>query len=148
MATVRKSAIVPHSCATMFALVDGVERYPEFLPWCAGTEVFERTAQLTSARIDVDYHGLKTSFSTRNAKRAPHAMVLELVEGPFESFRGEWLFVPLGAQGCRVELALDYATRGGALQALMAPVFGQIAETLVERFVERADDPAAGKGAP
>ena len=145
MAHVRKSVIVPHSCATMFALVDAVERYPEFLPWCPRTEVLERTPELTRARIDVDYHGLKTSFSTRNAKRAPHAMTLELVEGPFESLGGEWRFEPLGAEGCRVELALDYTAAGGALKALMAPVFAQIVETLVDRFVERADRMAAGE---
>ena len=144
MSHVRKSVIVPHSCATMFALVDAVERYPEFLPWCARTGVLERTAEVTRARIDVDYHGLKTSFTTRNAKRAPHSMTLELVEGPFERFGGEWTFTPLGAEGCRVALSLDYAAAGGALQALMAPVFGQIVETLVDRFVERADE-AAGR---
>jgi len=145
MAHVRKSVIVPHSCATMFALVDGVERYPEFLPWCPRTAVLERTPELTRARIDVDYHGLKTSFSTRNAKRPPHAMTLELVEGPFESLAGEWRFEPLGDDGCRVELSLDYQASGGALTALLAPVFGQIVETLVDRFVERAENAAGGQ---
>ena len=145
MAHVRKSVIVPHSCATMFALVDAVEHYPEFLPWCPRTAVLERTPEVTRARIDVDYHGLKTSFTTRNAKRAPHAMTLELVEGPFESLAGEWRFEPLGAEGCRVELALDYKAAGGALGAILAPVFGQIVETLVDRFVERADQAAAGR---
>jgi ribosome-associated toxin RatA of RatAB toxin-antitoxin module len=144
MAHVRKSVIVPHSCATMFALVDAVERYPEFLPWCPRTEVLERTREVTRARIAVDYHGLRTSFTTRNTMRPPHAMALELVEGPFESFRGEWRFEPLGAEGCRVELVVDYTAAGGTLEALMSPVFGHIVETLVDRFVERADQ-AAGE---
>ena len=145
MPSFRVTRAVKHTPQQMYDLVADVERYPEFLPWCPRTAVLERTPELTRARIDVDYHGLKTSFSTRNAKRPPHAMTLELVEGPFESLAGEWRFEPLGDDGCRVELSLDYQASGGALTALLAPVFGQIVETLVDRFVERAENAAGGQ---
>jgi ribosome-associated toxin RatA of RatAB toxin-antitoxin module len=138
MPTVRKSALVPHSCDAFFAIVDDVERYPEFLPWCSSTHVFERDAGTTRARIDVDYHGLKSHVTTRNAKDRPRRMTLELEEGPFERFRGEWSFQPLGHDGCRVEFALDYKATGGALAGLLEKVFDHIAGTLVDRFVERA----------
>jgi len=148
MPTVRKSVIVPHSRETMFALVDACERYPEFLPWCSGAEVFERTADLTRARIEIDYHGLKSHVSTLNRKHPPGRMDLELVDGPFEAFAGHWSFSALGEAGCRVELALDYAFSNGVLEALLGPVFGHVLETLVERFVARAGAQAAGGGAP
>ena len=138
MPTVRKSVIVPHACEAMFALVERCERYPEFLPWCSGAEVFERTAKITRARLDIDYHGLKSHISTVNRKEAPRRIALELAEGPFERFRGEWTFAPLGGEGCRVELSAEYAFESAALGALLGPVFGHILETLVERFVERA----------
>jgi len=131
----------------MFALVDGVEDYPGFLPWCAATEVYERTPELTRARLDIDYHGLTTSIGTRNVKRPPGAMALELEEGPFERFSGEWRFVPLGDGGCRVELAVDYAFSNAAVSIALGPVFGSIVETLVDRFVERAESLPAN-GAP
>jgi ribosome-associated toxin RatA of RatAB toxin-antitoxin module len=139
MPTVRKSVIVAHRAAAMFDLVDGVERYPEFLPWCAGTEVLERTGEITHARIDVDYHGLKASFATRNRKEPPEWMRLEFTEGPFERFKGHWRFVDLGGEGCRVEFAVDYGFENRALDALLGPVFGAILATLVESFVARAD---------
>ena len=139
MATVRKSVIVPHSCATMFELVDAVERYPRFLPWCPRTEVLERDAAVTRARIDVDYHGLRTAFTTRNLKQPCERMALELVEGPFERFAGEWRFAALGEEGCRVELALDYTPSNALLDRVLARVFEQIAEDLVDRFVGEAD---------
>lgn len=131
----------------MFALVDGVEDYPRFLPWCAATEVYERTPELTRARLDIDFHGLTTSIGTRNVKRPPGAMALELEEGPFERFSGEWRFVPLGDGGCRVELAVDYAFSNAAVSIALGPVFGSIVETLVDRFVERAESLPAN-GAP
>ena len=145
MPSVRKSVIVPHACGTMFALVDDVESYPEFLPWCPRTRLLERTRELTRACIDIDFHGLKTHFTTRNAKQPPGAMSLELEEGPFESLSGAWTFQPLGDAGCRVELAIDYTLAGGPLRALVGVVFGQIVETLVERFVERAAALGAGR---
>ena len=141
MPTVRKSVIVHRPAGQMFALVDGVEHYPEFLPWCAGSEVLERTDSVTRARIDIDYHGLTTGISTLNRKDAPREMTLEFVEGPFSEFKGYWRFAPLGEAGCRVEFALDYAFSSRALETLLGPVFGNIIETLVDRFVARAEAP-------
>jgi ribosome-associated toxin RatA of RatAB toxin-antitoxin module len=142
MATVRKSVIVPFACEAMFDLVDDVESYPQFLPWCAATQVFERTPQRTRARLDIDYHGLKSSISTDNAKSRPGEMRLAFVEGPFESFHGAWHFFPLGDEGCRVELQIDYEFSSATMERVMGPVFGHIMETLVDRFVERAESRA------
>jgi len=138
MTTILKSVIVPHSAATMFALVDDVERYPQFLPWCPSTQVLERTAELTRARIDIGYRGVRTHITTLNRKQAPERMDLELLDGPFERFEGRWTFAPLGEAGCRVELALDYSFSSLAAGAVLKPVLGQVLGTLVDRFVARA----------
>jgi ribosome-associated toxin RatA of RatAB toxin-antitoxin module len=147
MSTVRKSVIVPSSCEAMFALVDDVERYPQFLPWCASTEVFERNTEVTRARLDIDYHGLRTHISTLNRKTGPSHMTLEFVDGPFRQFRGAWSFTPLGGEGCKVELSMDYAFASATLEKLLGRVFGHIAETLVESFVQRAEA-LAGRAPP
>ena len=139
MPTVLKSVLVPRPARTMFDLVDDVESYPEFLPWCSGAKVYERSDALTRARIEIDYYGLTSHFSTLNRKEAPRRMDLEWVEGPLESFTGHWTFVALGEAGCRVELSLAYAFSNPALSALLGPVFGHIMETLVDRFVARAE---------
>lgn len=139
MPTVVKSMLVQRRAETMFALVDGVERYPEFLPWCSKTVVYERTPEITRACMDIDYHGLTSQISTLNRKVPPQRMDLEFVEGPFDKFKGHWRFTPLGEAGCRVEFALDYAFSSAAMDALLGPVFGHIMETLVDRFVARAE---------
>ena len=146
MPTVRKSVIVPRPAATMFALVDDVESYPQFLPWCASASVSERTEKVTLARLDIDYHGLTSHIETRNVKHPPERMDLGFVEGPFERFKGRWLFARLGDDGCRVEFSLDYAFSSAAFEGVLGPVFGHIIETLVDRFVERAESmPVPGK---
>ena len=139
MPTVRKSVIVARPREVLFALVERCEDYPEFLPWCSGAEVFERDDHATRARIRIDYHGLHSHIETRNEKTPPERIALEFVDGPFREFHGVWTFAALGNEGCRVELALDYAFANRALEAMLGPVFGHIIETLVDRFVARAE---------
>ena len=146
MPTVRKSVIVPSSCEAMFALVEDVESYPRFLPWCEATEVYERSAQVTRARLDIDYHGLKTHVATLNRKSPPDRMTLEFLDGPFERFSGEWRFAALGTEGCRVDLALDYRFASAAFETLLGPVFSHIADTMVDSFVQRAEALGARRG--
>ena len=139
MAIVSKSVIVPHPAERMFELVDAVESYPDFLPWCSGSKVLERTDKVTRARLDIDYHGLKSHFTTVNRKHGRRGMDLDLVEGPFERLTGKWTFTPLGEEGSRVELKVDYELASKSMDRLLAPVFGHIMETLVDRFVARAE---------
>lgn len=142
MPTVRKSVIVARNCEAMFALVDAVEEYPRFLPWCSATEVFERDERITRARIAIDYHSLASHIETRNEKDPPQRIALEFLDGPFREFHGAWTFAALGDAGCRVELALEYSFANRALETMLGPVFGHIMETLVDRFVARAEGAA------
>ena len=141
MQTVRKSVIVARPAATMYALVDDCERYPEFLPWCSGAVIHERTPSFARVTLAIDYHGLKSSISTINRNDPPELIHLDFAAGPFDHFHGHWRFVPIGAEGCRVEFALDYSFSNRAIEKVLSPVFGHIVETLVDRFVERAESP-------
>lgn len=138
MTTITRKVIVDHPAQAMFDLIDGVEDYPRFLPWCASVQVFGRTPSETHARIDIDFHGLKSHVATRNRNAPPEWIHLELADGPFERLAGHWHIRPLGEEGAAIEFSIDYAFSSRALDAVMGPVFGQIMETIVERFVERA----------
>ncbi|WP_439536518.1 type II toxin-antitoxin system RatA family toxin [Methyloversatilis sp.] len=139
MAEVRKTVLIERSAEQMFRLVDGVEHYPEFLPWCGGSEVIERTDTLTRARIDINYHGVKAHFATANAKVFPHSMTIRLVEGPFKSLDGTWAFTQLGDVACKIEFNLRYEFSSRLIEKVVGPVFSHIANTFVEAFVKQAD---------
>jgi ribosome-associated toxin RatA of RatAB toxin-antitoxin module len=138
MREVNRSVLVEFSPAQMFSLVDAVENYPEFLPWCGGTTLHHRDENLTRATILINFHGVWQSFTTENVKRAPHEMLIRLVEGPFRSLDGSWRFGNLAGRGCKIELALRYEFTGRLLERLVGPVFRHIADTLVDAFVKRA----------
>ena len=139
MAEVVKTVLVPYSPQQMFDLVDGVERYPEFLPWCGATRLLHRDAGITRATLTIAFKGVKQSFTTDNPKTIPTAMDIRLVEGPFRRLDGSWRFTDLGGQGCRIEFRLSYELASRILDKLIGPVFGHIANTLVEAFIRRAE---------
>ena len=150
MASIRKSVIVHRPAALMYGLVEDIESYPQFLPWCTKTTVLERSPEVTVARMDLDYHGLKSHITTRNSKSPPEAMALDLVDGPFRALSGKWRFVPLGEEGSRVELQLDYEFANRAFELALGAAFGYIMGTLMDRFVQRAEsmpEPGSGEGA-
>ena len=136
---VEKSLLVGYSAQQMFALVDAVEAYPQFLPWCSGAEVLHRDESLTRATLRVNYHGVKQSFTTENAKDAPRTMTVRLVEGPFRVLDGEWRFTPLAEDACRIDFRLHYEFSSKLLEKLVGPVFSYIANSMVDAFVKRAE---------
>ncbi|MGE5792027.1 MAG: type II toxin-antitoxin system RatA family toxin [Bacteroidota bacterium] len=139
MVTVERQAIVPYSAQRMYALVEDIESYPLFLPWCSRTEVTSRTARRTTATIHVDFRGVQQAFTTANQLQPGERIEMALVRGPFRSLAGEWRFRALSAAGCRVELALAYQLASPLLGRVVGPVFDHIANTFVDAFVRRAD---------
>lgn len=131
--------LVEYSHAEMFALVDAVERYPEFLPWCGGSSVAYRDDHTTRATIQISYRGIRQSFTTENTKVPPQTMSVKLVEGPFRTLDGDWRFMPLAEHACKIEFRLRYEFSSRLLEKLVGPVFNYIANTMVDAFVRRAE---------
>jgi ribosome-associated toxin RatA of RatAB toxin-antitoxin module len=131
----------------MFDLIEAAEHYPDFLPWCAGATVLARDDEVVCATIAVDYHGVRFSFDTRNAKRRPEHMAIHLVRGPFRHFEGEWRLTRLAAAACRIDFCLRYEFSSTVMAKLAGPVFGRIATTLVDAFVGRAEQVPPGGAA-
>ena len=139
MQCVKKSVLVPYAAAEMFELVDRVELYPQFLPWCAGSQVLEAAERSKSARLDIDYHGVRAHFTTDNVNDPPSSIVITLRSGPFRRLHGEWRFRALDANACKVEFDLAYEFATPILERIVGPVFNHIANTFVDAFVRRAE---------
>lgn len=140
MKKIARSAIVEHSASQMYALVEAIEDYPSFLPWCAGAEVHERHTGRTRATVTASLGAVKQSFTTDNHNRPGEGIKMRLVAGPFRRFAGEWRFVPLGERASRIEFTLQYEFASRALGRLLAPLFDRIADSMVDAFVRRAEE--------
>lgn len=139
VAVVEKSILVPYTPVEMYELVDRVEDYPLFLPWCGGTELHRRDEEFTEATIHIHYLQIRQHFTTVNRKIFPHEMHIRLKSGPFRHMEGAWLFKPLGEVACKVELRLHYEFATHLLERMLGPVFGYVANSLVDAFVLRAE---------
>lgn len=139
MAQVQKTVYVNHSASRMYALVDDVKNYPEFLPWCGGVDLIKQDELSTIATLHIAYHGLQQKFTTENHKTYPNAMEIKLKDGPFKHLEGIWRFIELSDDACKVEFMLNYEFSNIFLEKIIAPVFSMIANTFVDGFVARAD---------
>jgi len=139
MAQVEKSVLVLHSAQQMFDLVDGVENYPQFLPWCGGTDLKWRDETTTLATIMIDYHGIKQSFTTENTNQIPALIEIKLQDGPFRHLEGSWRFIALDENACKIEFRLHYEFSSKLLESLFGPVFNHITNNFVDAFVQRAE---------
>jgi len=138
MPSVHKTVLVPYSAQHMYDLVEAVEDYPAFLPWCGGVEVLERTPVRTVVRVDIDFYGVRANFTTDNANEPPKRIIMKLRDGPFSKLDGAWSFLPLAEQGCKIEFSLNYEFATAALENLIGPAFNQIADSFIDAFVRRA----------
>lgn len=148
MKHVKRSVLLWYSPREMYELVTAVDDYPMFLPWCAKAEVVERHEDGMIARLTLAKGGLRHAFTTRNQHRNGQEVRVALVDGPFSELEGTWLFQPVSRGGatrdadapaCRIEFDLRYAFANLALETLISPVFDRVANTLVDSFVQRAE---------
>jgi ribosome-associated toxin RatA of RatAB toxin-antitoxin module len=139
MTSISRHAIVPYSPEQMFRLVDDVERYPEFLPWCAAAREISREDNVVTGCVELAKGGIHKSFTTRNVLSPPEKIEMSLVEGPFRHLHGFWSFQPLKqGEACKVSLELDYEFSSRLVSMAIGPVFNTVANSLVDAFVDRA----------
>jgi len=137
MKRIARSAIVECDAMIFYELVEAIESYPEFLPWCAAAEVRERGPGRTVATLTLGAKGVRHSFTTENTNQPGRFIDMRLVEGPFSHFAAAWRFTPLGAAACKAEFSMAYAFSSPVVATLLEPVFGRIADGTVEAFTRR-----------
>ena len=140
MATVKKSALVLYSAAEMYNLVNDIETYPQFLPWCRSTRVVLCGEDELRATIEMAKGGVHKTFTTSNRMQKHKMIDIRLVEGPFKRLEGYWRFDPLRADACKVALDMEFEFSNQLLRMAIEPVFKQIANSLVDAFCKRAVD--------
>lgn len=140
MTTINKSALVAYSAAQMYALVNDIGSYSEFLPWCSGSTILSQNEDEIRATVEISHGSINKAFTTRNRLQRDKMIEMRLEEGPFKRLEGFWRFDVLGEQACKVSLDLEFEFKNKLVGLAMGPVFSQIANTLVDAFSKRAVD--------
>ncbi|MFN3579792.1 MAG: type II toxin-antitoxin system RatA family toxin [Pseudomonas sp.] len=140
MTHIQRSALLPYPARHLFDLVNRVERYPEFLPWCAKADILHETDNEMRARLTVAKAGLTQAFTTRNSLVPGERIELRLEDGPFSDLHGVWEFKALGEHACKISLDLHFHYAGPVVKATLGPLFNQAANNMVEAFCQRAKE--------
>jgi len=138
MATVNRSALVPYSTEQMFALVDNISSYSDFLPWCRSSTEHHRSENEVEASVEIAKASVNKAFRTKNTLHRYDSIEMSLVDGPFKYLHGYWRFQELKAGACKISLDLEYEFSNKLISLAISPAFDQIANTLVDSFVTRA----------
>lgn len=138
MPVVDRSALVPYSPAQMYHLVNDIESYPQFLPWCRSSRIVARSDDQIKATIEMVKGPMHRSFTTCNRLQEPEKIDMRLVNGPFQRLEGAWQFTRLHKGGCKVALRLEFEFANALLRLTIGPVFNRIADTMVGSFCQRA----------
>ncbi|MDH5370399.1 MAG: type II toxin-antitoxin system RatA family toxin [Gammaproteobacteria bacterium] len=139
MTIISKSALVSYSPEEMFKLVDDIEAYSEFLPWCGKATEISRDEKNVEASILISHSGLNKEFTTQNENDAFDKIEMHLLNGPFKNLDGVWLFEPLGETACKVSLNLEFEFSSKIIGITLGPVFSKIANSIVDAFIKRAE---------
>ncbi|MEX0951996.1 MAG: type II toxin-antitoxin system RatA family toxin [Gammaproteobacteria bacterium] len=137
MTQINKTAQVPYSAEQMYQLVDDVEKYPDFLPWCSNVRILRQMDAEVEAQISMALGKLQQSFTTRNTGEPPVRLRMDLLEGPFQYLHGRWEFEPAGS-GCRVSLDMDFEFKNKLVRMALGGAFNKIVNSLMSAFVQRA----------
>lgn len=140
MAIIQRSAIVPHTAEEMYQLVNDIEDYPVFIPWCHATEVHSKDEDEIRATLHFEGGGFSKSFTTCNRLQKNKMIEMRLINGPFKHLEGFWRFEHQGNGECLVRLDLEFELANKILGIAFGTVFNQVANTLVDAFSKRAEE--------
>lgn len=138
MPHIHRTSCVPYSCQQMFDLVNDIERYQEFVPWCVDSQIRSQQTNQIEASLSFAKGAIHKSFTTRNTLASPHSITVQLVDGPFKKLEGAWSFCETDPGRCQVELDLEFEFIGRLVSLAFGPIFHQITNMLVDVFCERA----------
>ncbi|SCB78700.1 Ribosome association toxin PasT (RatA) of the RatAB toxin-antitoxin module [Gilliamella bombicola] len=138
MAHVFHEVIEPYSIEQMFALVNDIEKYPEFVPDCIATGIIRKQDNTIAAFIEVEKFGFKKSFTTLNQINEPNSIDMRLLDGPFKQLSGRWQFVEIAENKSKISLTLNFEFKNKLLGMTFTPVFKEVMTGMVNAFSKRA----------
>ncbi|MEM7026963.1 MAG: type II toxin-antitoxin system RatA family toxin [Pseudomonadota bacterium] len=138
MKRINKKQQVNYSANEMYRLVNDIESYPEFLPWCTAAKILEQEELALVASVSIAIGKIRQSFTTANRMQADEVINMQLVEGPFKKLVGDWQFQAINEKECVVSLDMQFEFKNKILKHTLGHAFNKIVDSLVDAFVSRA----------
>jgi coenzyme Q-binding protein COQ10 len=139
MPTHAEQRLLPYTQEQLFALVADIERYPEFLPWCIGARIRDRSPHLIVADLVIGFKMFRERFTSRVALDPPRTIDVTYAEGPFRYLNNHWIFEK-APQGCHIDFFVDFEFKSRLMQKVIEVLFSEAVRRMVGAFEKRAHD--------
>ena len=138
MTKISKATVVPYTPEEMYVLVNDIESYPAFLPWCSAAKILTQQDESLTATLSLALGKIKQSFTTENTMQDGSRIEIQLIEGPFKHLSGYWKFNPEDEQSCHIQLHMDFEFKNKIIKHTLGKAFYKVMDSLVESFAQRA----------
>lgn len=142
MHIIKTNKAVPYTAEEMFALVNDVAAYSEFLSWCTESTVHSQNTDELKATLGLAVSGFTQSITTHNFMQ-PHKMIeMRLVEGPVKHLQGFWHFEDHSTPDnpfCNIVFEMEFEFSNRFLRMMLEPFFNKVSDTIIDAFSTRAE---------
>ena len=125
-------------------MVLDIENYPEFVPWCLGSKVYEKKDKGDTVEIIADLTIGKSFFSDTYKSfviynKSTDTIHVTNIEGPLKHLENKWFFKDVG-NSSEVEFQIDFELKNKILNLLMNKSFDLGLIKIADAFQKRADE--------
>ena len=138
MKKIHKEEDINIEITKIFHLINNIEKYPDFLPWCVKTEVEHESKNIINGKIFISKSFIKWDFSTKNTIENNKSINLTLIDGPFEELNGKWSFIPIDKNNTKVSLDINYKFKNSLIEISIEPIFTSIMNSILQSFISQA----------
>lgn len=138
MTEIIKTTVVPYTPEEMYVLVNDIESYPIFLPWCTAAKILSQQEERLTATLSLALGKIKQSFTTENTMQNGSKIEMRLIEGPFKHLSGYWKFNLEDEQSCQIQLHMHFEFKNKIIKHTLGKAFYKVMDSLVESFEQRA----------
>lgn len=138
MSEISRSALLMYSAEEMYQLVNDINKYPHFLPGCVDARVLSKEGDSLCASMKVAKAGVNKTFITENTFIYAELISMKLIEGPFKYLHGDWRFLAIDDQACKVSLDLQFAFKSKIVEFTFGRIFNELVGSMIKSFADRA----------
>jgi len=135
---IKKRESINIEVQTIFNLINQVDKYSDFLPWCKNSKIISDTNNVMIGVITVSKNFADWTFTTKNNYIKNKKINLRLVDGPFSHLNGCWNFSEIDKNNTLIDFNLEYEFSNKMIELTLKPVFSSIMLSILDSFISEA----------
>ena len=134
---IKKEAIILKDIETVFDIVNRVNLYKNFVPYCTESKILSEDDKFMEDKLDFNLKGLSTSFTTRNEIKKNQSINMKLIDGPFKFLDGVWDFKSVDGKTI-IYLHINYEAENKIVEYTVGKSLDKITNYLVKAFIDES----------